>query len=164
MESILASTEDHLLSSLSFKIPPKSGASYVQSKTQATYFPQGGDVYNPAAGQRILRFALSSDGYMDMSSLVISMDLTNGPAAVATPLVSGAHALFSRVRLLVSGTEVDNIEYANVVSEMFHRLQPAEKRLNVELMGFAGNTVAAGATKSILYKPLVVALCNQPLW
>ena len=99
-------------------------------------------MYNPQAGQRILRFALSSDGYMDMSSLMISTDLTNGPAAHATPLVSGPHALFFRIRLFVSCTEVDNIEYANVVSEMFHRLQPAEKKKNVELMGFAGNVLA----------------------
>ncbi len=71
MESTLASTEDHLVSNLSFKIPPKSGASYVQNKTQDTFFQQGGDAYNPLAGQRMLRFALSSDGYMDISSLVI---------------------------------------------------------------------------------------------
>ncbi len=55
-------------------------------------------------------------------------------------------------------------DYANVASEMFHRLQPAERRRNVELMGFAGNPLAPGATKNLLYKPTVVALCNQPLW
>ena len=88
MESILASTEDHLLSNLSFKIP-QNGASYVQSKDQATFFPQGGNVYSPETGHRILRFALASDGYMDLSSLAFSFDLTNNGADVMTPLVSG---------------------------------------------------------------------------
>ena len=38
MESILASTEDHLVSNLAFKLPQNS-ASYVTDKQQATYFP-----------------------------------------------------------------------------------------------------------------------------
>ena len=68
MESILQSTQDHLVSNLSFKIP-QNGASYVTDKQQATFFPQGGDVYNPLAGQRVLRFALSSSGYLDPRAL-----------------------------------------------------------------------------------------------
>ena len=92
MESILASTENHLFSNLSFKIP-QNGASYVQSKDQATFFPHGGNVYPDTTGQRILRFALASDGYMDLSSLAFSFDLTNTGANVMTPLVSGTHSL-----------------------------------------------------------------------
>ena len=69
MESILASTEDHLVSNLAFKLPQNS-ASYVTDKQQATYFPQGGDVYSPQNGQRVIRFSLSSSGYLDLSSLV----------------------------------------------------------------------------------------------
>ena len=95
MESILASTQDHLVSNLSLKIPQKNGASYVTDKQQATFFPQGGDVYNPLTGQRIIRFALSSSGYLDLSSLVISMDFRNGPTHPATALVNGAHCLFT---------------------------------------------------------------------
>ena len=137
MESILQSTQDHLVSNLSFKLP-QNGASYVQSKEQATFFPQGGDVYNPLAGQRVLRFSLASSGYMDLSSLVISMDFQNGPANPATTLVNGVHCLFTRARVIISGTEVENVEQHHIVSEMFHRLLPAEKKANVELMGFAG--------------------------
>ena len=98
MESILQSTQDHLVSNLSFKIPQNNGASYVTDKQQATFFPQGGDVYNPLTGQRILRFALSSSGYMDLSSLVFTMDFLNGPTHPATALVNGAHCLFTRAR------------------------------------------------------------------
>jgi hypothetical protein len=163
MESILQSTEDHLVSQLSFKLP-NNGASYVQGKDQATFFPQGGDVYNPLAGQRVLRFSLASSGYMDLSSLVISMDFQNGPAAPATTLVNGAHCLFTRARVLLSGTEIENVESYNVAAEVFHRLLPAEKKSNIELMGFGGGPIARGASKSILFRPTILGICNQPLW
>ncbi len=164
MESILASTEDHLVSNLQFKIPSKSGASYVQSKSQVTFFPQGGNIYSPTTGQRILRFALASDGYIDLSSLAISVDLTVGPIGVATPLVAGGHSLFSRLRWTLSGTTVEDIEYFNTCSEMFHRLLPQEARQNIELMSFGGTTIPPGHTKNIVMMPKISGLCNQPLW
>ena len=81
----MQSTEDHLVSQLSFKLP-NNGASYVQGKEQATFFPQGGDVYNPLAGPRVLRLSLPSSGYMDLTSLVISMAFQNGSEPPATTL------------------------------------------------------------------------------
>jgi hypothetical protein len=163
MESILQSTQDHLVSNLSFKLP-QNGASYVQSKEQASFYPLGSDIYNPLTGHRILRFSLASSGYMDLSSLVISMDFTNGPGHPATTLVNGAHCLFTRARVIISGTEVENVEQHHIVSEMFHRLLPTEKKANVELMGFAGGPMAADAVKSVIFKPSVLGICNQPLW
>jgi hypothetical protein len=164
MESILASTEDHLVSNLQFKIPSNSGASYVTSKSQVTYFSQGSNIYSPTTGQRILRFALASDGYIDLSSLAVSVDLAMGPIGVATPLVAGGHSLFSRMRWTLSGTTVEDIEYFNTCSEMFHRLLPAEAKSNIELMAFGGNTIQPGSTKNLVTMPKISGLCNQPLW
>ncbi len=164
MESILASTEDHLVSNLQFKIPSKSGASYVTSKSQATYLSQGSNIYSPTTGQRILRFALASDVYLDLSSLAVSVDLAMGPIGVATPLVAGGHSLFSRMRWTLSGTTVEDIEYFNTCSEMFHRLLPAEAKSNIELMAFGGNTIQPGSTKNLVTMPKISGLCNQPLW
>ncbi len=163
MESILASTEDHLVSNLAFKLPQNS-ASYVTDKQQATYFPQGGDVYSPLNGQRVIRFALSSSGYLDLSSLVFTMDFQNGPLGACTTLVDGGHCLFTRVRVLISGTEVENLEFHNVVAEMFHRLLPQEKQNNVSLMAFGGGPIAAGVKKQIIFRPSILGICNQPLW
>ena len=162
MESILASTEDHLVSNLAFKLPSNS-ASYVTDKQQATYFPQGGDVYSPNNGQRVIRVSLSSSGYIDLSSLVFTMDFNNGPLGACTTLVNGGHCLFTRVRVLISGTEVENLEYHNVVAEMFHRLLPQEKQTNVELMAFSGGPIAAGATRQIIFRPSILGIANQPL-
>jgi hypothetical protein len=163
MESILASTEDHLVSNLAYKLPQNS-ASYVQDKQQVTYFPQGGDVYSPLGGQRVIRFSLSSSGYLDLSSLVFTMDFQNGPINPCTMLVNGGHALFTRVRVLVSGTEVENLEHHNVVAEMFHRMLPQEKQDNVSLMAFAGGPIAAGAKKQIIFRPAILGICNQEKW
>jgi hypothetical protein len=163
MESILASTEDHLVSNLAFKLPQNS-ASYVTDKQQATYFPQGGDIYSPLNGQRVIRFSLSSSGYLDLSSLVFTMDFTNGPTHPCTTLVNGGHCLFTRVRVLISGTEVENLEYHNVVAEMFHRMLPQEKQNNVELMAFGGGPIAPGAKKQIIFRPATLGIANQPLW
>ena len=85
-------------------------------------------MYNPIAGQHVLRFALSSSGYLDLSSLVMSMDFQNGPTHPATALVNGAHCLFTRCRVLISRTEVENVESHHIVGELFHRLLPTEKK------------------------------------
>ena len=135
-----------MVSNLSFKLPSKSGASYVTSKQQVTFFPAGGNVYSPGSGQRQVRFNLASDGYMDLSSLVVSMDISVGPIGVATPLASGAHSLVTRLRWIISGSEAENIESFNVCSEMFHRLLPAEAQANVELSAVAGRTMQSGST------------------
>jgi hypothetical protein len=78
MESILSSQEDHLLSSLSYKIPPNSGASYVTEQRAVTYFPMGSNIDNPATGTRQVRFNLASDQFTDISSLAVSFDLNMG--------------------------------------------------------------------------------------
>ncbi len=101
---------------------------------------------------------------MDLSSLVVACDIAIGPVGIATPLVSGAHSLFSRLRWVLSGTEVENIENYNVCSEMFHRLLPSEAQQNVELSAFAEGPMQPGSTKNILMMPKVSGLCNQHLW
>ena len=89
MESILSSQEDHLLSSLSYKIPPNSGASYVTERRAVTYFPMGSNIYNPTTGTRQIRFNLASDQFIDLSSLASSFDLNMGATGIGTPLVDG---------------------------------------------------------------------------
>ena len=104
MESILASQEDHLLSSLSYKMPPNSGASYVTERRAVTYFPMGGNIYNPQTETRQIRFNLASDQFIDLSSLAISFDMNMGATGIGTPLVDGAHSFFTRLRWILSGT------------------------------------------------------------
>ncbi len=87
-----------------------------------------------------------------------------GAVGGATALVAGGHSLFSRMRWTRSGTTVEDIEYFNTCSEMFHRLLPREKQSNIELMGFAGGVVPADGTRTLLFRPSILGICNQPLW
>ena len=103
MESILSSQEDHLSSSLAYKIPPNSGASYVTDRRAVTYFPMGGNIYNPSTGTRHIRFNLASDQFIDLSSLAVSFDLNMGATGIGTPLVDGGHAFFTRLRWIRRG-------------------------------------------------------------
>jgi hypothetical protein len=164
MESILSTVEDTLLGSLSYKIDPKSGSSYVTEKKQVTYFASGSNVYGPTNGTKVLRYNIASDQFIDLSSIVVSVMVNVGATAVATPLVSSGHCLFNRLRWIISGTVVEDIEHFNVASQLFHRFLSSEKKENTELCGFASVPMPALSVRSILMLPKISGLCNQPLW
>jgi hypothetical protein len=128
MESILSSVEDTLLGSLSYKIDPKSGSSYVTEKKSVTYFASGSNIYSPDTGAKVLRFNLASDQFIDLSSIAVSVNVSVGAAGPATPLVDAGHVLFNRLRWIVSGVVVEDIEHFNVASQLFHNFLSGEKR------------------------------------
>ncbi len=165
MESILSTVEDTLLGSLSYKIDPKSGSSYVTEKKSVSYFASGSNVYDPDRGTKVLRFNLASDQFIDLSSIVVSVMLNTG-AGESTPLVNSGHALFTRLRWIVSGTVVEDIEHFNVASQLFHRFLSSEKKGNTELGGFGdeGGVIPALSVRNVLMFPKISGLCNQALW
>ena len=128
MESILSTVEDTLLGSLSYKIDPKSGSSYVTEKKSVTYFASGSNVYGPTNGTKVLRFNIASDQFIDLSSIVVSVNVNVGVTGVATPLVNSGHVLFNRLRWIISGTVVEDIENFSVASQLFHRFLSSEKK------------------------------------
>ncbi len=128
MESILSTVEDTLLGSLSYKIDPKSGSSYVTEKKSVTFFASGSNVYDPRAGTKVLRFNLASDQFIDLSSLVVSVMVSVGLTGIATPLADAGHVLFNRLRFIVSGTVVEDIEHFGVASALFHRFLNNSKK------------------------------------
>ena len=74
MEATTSAVEDSLINSLDFKIKP--GASYITGRRNCSFFSQGGNTYAPN-GVRVLRFQLSSDGWLDPSSVRIMYTLVN---------------------------------------------------------------------------------------
>ncbi len=100
MESILSTVEDTLLGSLSYKIDPKSGSSYVTEKKSVSYFASGSNIYDPERGTKVLRFNIASDQFIDLSSIAVSVMLNTG-ADISTPSVDSGHALFTRLRWIV---------------------------------------------------------------
>jgi hypothetical protein len=107
---------------------------------------------------------LASDQFIDLSSLVVSVMVSVGLVGIATPLVQSGHALFSRLRFIVSGTVVEDIEMFNVASQCFHRFLSAEKKSNTEQVGFGPNAFPANGHRNVLMFPKISGLCNQPLW
>jgi hypothetical protein len=156
--------EDTLLGSLSYKIDPKSGSSYVTEKKSVTYFASGSNVYSPAQGTKVLRFNIASDQFIDLSSIVVSVMVNVGVAGIATPLADAGHVLFNRLRWIVSGTVVEDIEHFNVASQLFHRFLSSEKKQNTEQVGFGGVPMPANGLRNVIMMPKISGLCNQHLW
>lgn len=78
----------------------------------------GGDKYKPTSGVRIMRFNISSEDFIDPSSLLIQFDVVNLEESAKTVYpVSGAHAWFSRARLLSRGRVVEDISQYNRVHQ-----------------------------------------------
>jgi hypothetical protein len=164
MESILSTVEDTLLGSLSYKIDPKSGSSYVTEKKSVTFFASGSNIYDPLRGTKVLRFNLASDQFIDLSSLVVSVMCNVGVTGIATPLSTAGHILFNRLRFIVSGTVVEDIENFAVASQLFHRCLSHEKKVNTSQCGFGPDPLPANGMRNVLMFPKISGLCNQPLW
>jgi hypothetical protein len=58
-----------------------------------------------------------------------------GDGKILRPL-SGPHAFFRRIRVLVGGTVVEDIDDANRVAEMMNILSPQHVRDNIDIEGF----------------------------
>ncbi len=164
MESILSSVEDTLLGSLSYKIDPKSGSSYVTEKKSVTYFASGSNIYSPETGAKVLRFNVASDQFIDLSSIVVSVNVSVGTTGIATPLVNAGHGLFNRLRWIVSGVVVEDIEHFGTASQLFHSFLSGENKENVEICGFGHTPIPALGSRQVLMFPKISGLCNQNLW
>jgi hypothetical protein len=136
----------------------------VTEKKSVTFFASGSNIYNPAAGTKVLRFNLASDQFIDLSSIVVSMMVSVGLTGIATPLAHSGHVLFNRLRWIVSGTVVEDIEHFGAASQLFHRFLSSEKKENTEQCGFGPEPMPANGHRNVLMFPKISGLCNQPLW
>jgi hypothetical protein len=75
MESITNAAEEILIDSLSFKLP--GSGQYVQERRSVTMQTEGSNSYSPNAGTRVIRFKLSTEGWLDPSTVRIFMDVVN---------------------------------------------------------------------------------------
>ena len=179
MESHAQSAEDYLIEGLSFKLAP--GASYVTNRRSVSFYPQGGNSYAPN-GVKVIRIALTEEGWLDPSTVRVMFDLnnvtTNTNAADEKELrpAGGPRAFFKRYRLLAGGTIIEDIsEYARN-HEMFHTLVSPSKRQNDNIEGFGNDPnilrwrgghpdlpiqtaltyrgIPKGCSQTVLFKPL----------
>jgi hypothetical protein len=56
VDALANSTEDYLIDSFQFKIPP--GASYVTDRRSVSFFCAGSSIYQSTSGAKVIRLAL----------------------------------------------------------------------------------------------------------
>ena len=173
VEAIANGIEDKLIDGLSFKMNP--GASYVVDRRSVTFHPQGSNIYKTKEGTKLIRILLTGDNWMDPSTLRILFQLNNDETDETKFLrpLSGPHAFFRRMRILVAGQLVEDIDQYNRIHEMMHFFVAPDSRDNdaAEAFGFVHNKHVAttnaafagikqGQGLQVLFKPLS-GLLNQ---
>jgi hypothetical protein len=124
MDLVISGGEDALLKSLDFKLPPSS--SYVQQRRLVSYYPSGASTFSPN-GVRVCRFNIVGDGWLDPASLRVYFKLANNHGTDRLSLAGGPHVLFSRLRLFIGGTLVEDLDYYGRSHELLRRiLMPPE--------------------------------------
>ena len=123
MDLVVAGQDDSLIDQLSFKLP--STSSYATERRLVSAYPSGASLFSPN-GVRVARFTLtSSEGWLDPSTLRLCMKLHNTSATDTLQLASGPWCLFSQLRLLIGGVEVERIAHYGRQHELFrHLLMP----------------------------------------
>jgi hypothetical protein len=157
MESLTNAAEEILIEALSFKLP--GSGQYINERRSVTYQAEGSNTYSSTAGTRVLRFKLSSEGWLDPSTVRIFFDLVNDTKSAVTPAtdpityktlrpIGPVHAFFRRLRITMRGVVIEDIMDYNRVSEMFDLLSPPQTRFNTKVEGFGQNWVNGEDTMS----------------
>ena len=124
MDLVVAGQDDSLISQISFQLP--SMASYATERRLVSSHPSGASLFSPDS-VRVARFTLTSaEGWLDASTLRLCMKLHNTSATDTLQLASGPWCLFSQLRLLIGGTEVERITNYGRQHELFRHLQQSE--------------------------------------
>ena len=109
MEAHLSSTvEDGLLESLNFR-PSGNSAQYVLESRKIRFFAESSDRFGP--NSRVIRFRLVDQGFWEPASSRIQFTLNNKDSSNALVPISGPLGMFSRIRVFVSGIQIENLDF-----------------------------------------------------
>lgn len=122
MEALQDISHTELLDKFSFKIG--SNADYIESKTNASFYPQGSNIYTSKSGVKQLKFTLADVGWLDPDSVRLCFTLKNTSSNATDYLrpIGNPSAFFERFRLTVGGAVVEDIGNFNRVSELFENV------------------------------------------
>ena len=173
MEAVANSVEDKLIDGLSFK--SKAGASYITERKSVTFHPAGSNIYS-TNGTKLIKLVLTGDQWLDPSTFRIMFDLKNAGGVTSKLLrpLGGPHTFFRRMRILASGTVIEDIDNYNRVHEMLKTLKATDALVNDEAEAFGQQIgkdtnldvttlsgIKGGQSQTILFKPCS-GLLNQP--
>jgi len=157
MEAHIAAADEQLLPGISYKLP--SAASFITERRSSTFFNEGGNSYSPA-GVKVLRFSLSDPtAYLDPHTACLALTITNNSST--TPLEFRSHnpmTMFSRCRVLMGGTLVEDINYFGRVQAQLDLWTPPARRATMEcLLGVPREAATAPDLYAASYAPHVIA-------
>lgn len=141
------------LKTISFRHCPSNSppsVSYVTDRRSVTFSPQGGNQYTVPNGVKVIKINLNGDQWLDPSTVTLFYDITNNTELadnpVASPpvlisklqsLVAGAWVFSRRMRVIVGGQIVEDIDNYNRLHVMFHMVKPSENELMMPLRASA---------------------------
>ena len=175
MESIIQGSFDELIPGLSWGSPPT--ASYLKDRISSTWYPRGAQTYSPAGGggTNLLSFTISDPGmgFLDISTIRLAGQLNN-TAGTNIPIIFPQASIMSfmrRVRVMVSGTLIEDIDIAGRLAEMLMKLRPANRNWSDSILGLGtseqiqplGGTVPAGLTSANVSSGFLRGYMNEQL-
>ena len=135
---ILSHASEELIPGLSYTLGPT--AQFVRDRQSTTFFPSGGNQYS-ITGVRVLRFEIQSGGdmFLDPSTIRLGFTLKNNDTAAGhalRPLSNSPMCFFQRMRVLMKGTLVEDINYLHRVEHLFDILLPPQRRRTQSMQMF----------------------------
>jgi hypothetical protein len=120
------SVEDEIIDGLNFDLEP--GASYVFNRRFCTFHPAGQNTYTARSLIRIV--LIGANDWLDPSTLRIMFDLRNNDTVTAQKLrpIGGPWTFFRRMRILLGGVMVEDIDSYNRTHQMFDQLTAENRR------------------------------------
>jgi len=115
----------------------------VISHTASTFFAAGGNQYSPT-GVRLLRFQIS-DGhsFLDPMSLRLAYTIRNDAAQPMELLATSPLCLSQRLRILLNGQLVEDVNFLHRTDQMFEVLQPLGRRFRDAHLGWGTQDAVA---------------------
>ncbi len=113
------SVEDKFIDGLNFNLEP--GASYVLNRRFCTFQASGSNIYT---ARSLIRIVLTgTNDWLDPCTLRIMFDLRNTDAAATKKLrpIGGPWSFFRRMRVLMGGTLVEDIDNYARTHQMFNQ-------------------------------------------
>ena len=117
VDSIANSAEDLLINSFQFKLP--NGGSYVTDRRSVSYYTAGSNIHMSGSGTKVIRINITGDGWLDPATVRLQYTLVNQnqTAACRFRTIGGGWSFFRRMRCMIGGTLIDDIDYYNRVHE-----------------------------------------------
>lgn len=140
MENYLNSTDDQLIKNLDYSLP--SSSNYITDRRSVLFQPLGGSSYSHSTN-RIIRFRLTGDAWLDPQSVRIEYTLMNTGVGADQKITLLSPALptnfFRRFRVLGANQQIEDLEHYNRLCVMMNCLKPIDARICDSIDGFGLN-------------------------